>query len=393
MARRRFQDPKPTIVGNFWYLLVWQNTPGDVRKRERIQLAPATTPEREVLRIAAERLRPLNQGVITAGSAVNFMHFVEDTYEKTGLPLLASSVQPTYKGAIRKHLKPVFASYALRDMTPVALQAYFSGLHKKGVAYPTIVKVRDALSSVLRSAVEYKYLERNPLENLKLPKDKRGKRAKPWITPQQFFQMLDLIAEPYQTMVHTAVFTGLRVSELAALKWHCIHKDSITIEQRYCRGDWSCTKSDASAATIAVEPKLIERILRMKKLTVPVRAGRAVRQCKLVKQDGPDDLVFQSVYKGTTLNDGNILRRHIKPAAELLKLKKVSWHVLRRSYGTWMVQAGADPKSVQGQMRHSRIGTTMDIYAQFVPEGQRKAVGQLAAYVEQNVPNVPLVFQ
>jgi hypothetical protein len=58
-----------------------------------------------------------------------------------------------------------------------------------------------------------------------------------------------------------------------------------------------------------------------------------------------------------------------------------------------MVQAGANPKSVQGQMRHSRIGTTMDIYAQFVPEGQRKAVNQLANYVEQNVPNVPLVFQ
>jgi hypothetical protein len=38
-----------------------------------------------------------------------------------------------------------------------------------------------------------------------------------------------------------------------------------------------------------------------------------------------------------------------------------------------MVQAGADPKSVQGQMRHSRISTTMDISAQFVPEGQRRS--------------------
>src|ERR1700731_4435213 len=87
MARRRFQDPKPVKVGHFWYLLIWQNTPGAARKRQRIQLAPATMPEREVLKIAAERLRPINQGVITAGSAVNFMHFVTDTYEKTALPL------------------------------------------------------------------------------------------------------------------------------------------------------------------------------------------------------------------------------------------------------------------------------------------------------------------
>ena len=41
-----------------------------------------------------------------------------------------------------------------------------------------------------------------------------------------------------------------------------------------------------------------------------------------------------------------------------------------------MIEAGANPKDVQGQMRHSRIQTTLDIYAQFVPESQRRAVEQ-----------------
>jgi site-specific recombinase XerD len=50
-----------------------------------------------------------------------------------------------------------------------------------------------------------------------------------------------------------------------------------------------------------------------------------------------------------------------------------------------MVQAGADPKSVQGQMRHSRISTTMDIYAQFVPEGQRRAVEQMNEYAKRSI--------
>src|SRR5207248_5522499 len=106
MARRRFQDPKPRIQGNFWYLLVWQNTPGVQRKRERIKLAPASTPEREVLKIAAEKIRLLNRGLITVGSAVNFLTYVEDTYNSTALPLLAKHVQSTYSGMIRKHLEP-----------------------------------------------------------------------------------------------------------------------------------------------------------------------------------------------------------------------------------------------------------------------------------------------
>jgi integrase len=50
-----------------------------------------------------------------------------------------------------------------------------------------------------------------------------------------------------------------------------------------------------------------------------------------------------------------------------------------------MVAAGADPKSVQGQMRHSRISTTLDIYAHIVPDGQKKAAAKLTEYVAEQV--------
>jgi integrase len=41
--------------------------------------------------------------------------------------------------------------------------------------------------------------------------------------------------------------------------------------------------------------------------------------------------------------------------------------------------AGADVKDAQAQMRHSRASTTLDIYQQFVPESQQKAVDRLTA--------------
>jgi hypothetical protein len=37
----------------------------------------------------------------------------------------------------------------------------------------------------------------------------------------------------------------------------------------------------------------------------------------------------------------------------------------------------ADVKDAQAQMRHSRVSTTLDVYMQFVPESQRKAVDRL----------------
>jgi len=63
----------------------------------------------------------------------------------------------------------------------------------------------------------------------------------------------------------------------------------------------------------------------------------------------------------------------------------VNWRSLRTSYATWLIEAGATPKDVQGQMRHSRIATTMDIYAQFVPESQQRAISKMTAMVEQRL--------
>jgi hypothetical protein len=57
-------------------------------------------------------------------------------------------------------------------------------------------------------------------------------------------------------------------------------------------------------------------------------------------------------------------RRHIKqPSACKISLPWINCRCLRTSHATWMVEAGANPKDVQGQMRHSRVSTTMDIYA------------------------------
>jgi integrase len=161
--------------------------------------------------------------------------------------------------------------------------------------------------------------------------------------------------------------------------------DSITIDERYCRGDWSQPKSDASNATIGVDRCVIERIHRLKLLTVEVRAGSAIRKHKLVKSDGPDDLVFQSVRDGKPLRDNNILSRFIKPAGRKLGFGFVNWLSLRTSRATWMIEAGANPKDVQGQMRHSRIQTTLDIYAQFVPESQRRAVEKTSQMVATRI--------
>ncbi len=393
---RRYQRPKPKREGNFWYVRIWEDVFIDgvlTRHRKRVKLGLASLGQRQAQKLADEQLAPINAGLITLGSATNFTTYVNNEYKLRYLPKRAKPVQDCYASMIDNHLIPAFGRLALRELTPRTLQGYLAN-RAGGAEFPTLLKIRDTLSSILRSAIHGRFLTTNPMDGLELPPDKRPRRRKPTISPEEFHSLMELIPEPYATAVFVCVWTGLRVSELFALKWRCIHADSITIEERFCRGDWAAPKTDESAAPIAVDPEVIARIHRLKTLTIQIRAGLAVRKYPAVKASGPDDLVFQSPQDGKPLRDNNVLPRFIKPARLKLGIKVVNWQVLRRSYCTWMIAAGVDPKSAQRQMRHTRSATTMDIYAQSLPAGQHRAVEQLSKFVKNAIPkSVPQLVQ
>jgi integrase len=382
MAKRRFQNPKLELRGDWWTIRVWVDVVENGRVRrsyKRVRVAPASMAQREAQKVVAEYMQPLNRSAAGVLSATNFKWYVEKTYIPLEMPLLAKSTQERYQGVIEHYLIPSFGSMCLRDLTPQVLQQYLSGLATSKLAHGSRAKIRTVLGAIFRTATnKYHLLVTNPMEGLSLPPERTGRRrSKPYLTPSQFNRLLGATPEPYASMVYVAIYTGLRVSELAGLKWNDVGEDTLTVDERYCRGDWGAPKTESSNATIPVNRSVIERIHRLKQLTIEVRAGRAVRKHRLVKSSGPEDLVFQSVRDGKPIRDNNVLTRFIKPAARIVGLPWANWRCLRTSHATWLKMVGADVKDVQGQLRHSRASTTLDIYQQFVPESQRQAVDRL----------------
>ena len=356
MARRRYQQPTPFREGKWWWIRVRKDEFRDGKPQrilKRVKVAPVATSAREVQKIANEMLRPMNQGLESVGSATPFGTYIETIYRPTVLPLLASSTRKNYNGILRKSLVPFFGDFALRDLNTITLQKYFSGLP---ASHSSAMKIKDALSSVLGSAVRFQMLVRNPIEGIQIPLPRTGKRAKPHITPEQFELLVDTLAEPYATMVYVCVMSGLRVSELIGLKWDDVLPDALVIDERFCRGDWGCPKTSGSGATIGVDPQVIARIHRLKGMEVTINWGGkgATKTFKVIRSDGPGDLVFQSLRSGGPMSDHNILSGHIKPAASRARAGLVNWQVFRRSYATWLVAAEPTRKSVQAQMRHAQ---------------------------------------
>lgn len=282
MARRRFQDPTPSRKGNWWWINVWQdefNEGRRTRKRKRVKVCPAETPEREARKIASEMLRPMNQGLQTIGSATRFAEYVNGTYRPTVLPLMATTTRASYEGTLRKYLLPVFEEMPLRDMNALALQKYFSGLATSTLGPHTVLKIKEVLSAVLGSAVRYDLLTRNPLLAVQIPRSKvvNKRRTKPHITPEEFERLVECVEEPYSTMIYTAVFSGLRVSELIGLKWEDVSDDALTVDERFCRGDWSVTKTSGSSTTIGVPSSVVARIHRLKSMEAEINWAERVQ--------------------------------------------------------------------------------------------------------------------
>ncbi len=73
-----------------------------------------------------------------------------------------------------------------------------------------------------------------------------------------------------------------------------------------------------------------------------------------------------------------ILKDHIQPAAEKLKLPHVGWHSFRHSYRAWIGGGEATLSQQKDMMRHADIGTTAG-YGGTPVEDMRPLVKAVAA--------------
>ena len=83
---------------------------------------------------------------------------------------------------------------------------------------------------------------------LPAPDRKRPKRERRILTDEQFQVLVGAVAPDVRLMIVVAVTTGMRISEILALKWKCVDLDGSTVrvEKRYYRGDTDEPKTEGS---------------------------------------------------------------------------------------------------------------------------------------------------
>ena len=234
----------------------------------------------------------------------------------------------------------------------------------------------------LRMAVKWGLINRNVADGVDPPRIKKTD-MKTWDEHEVHILLDNAKDSPYYALFYIALYTGMRRSELLALRWKDI---DFIYSQIYVnrslhhlkdgRYVFTAPKSERSRRTIALPPSafLVLSEYRKQKETEALMIETQIKD---------SDLVFCNI-DGTPWRPNTITRTWSIMAAKT-GVSVIRLHDARPTHASLMLKQGIHPKVVQERLGHSSITMTLDIYSHVAPGLQEAAAKRFDDIVSSKV--------
>ena len=288
------------------------------------------------------------------------------------------ATKTVYKNFLARWVKPVWGSLNIRSVRTTAIEKWLHQLKRADgdpLAPATKAKIRNVMSVLFNHALRYEWLEQSKNPILLVRQGAKRQSIPECLEAEELSALLSHLSDCFRVMVLLDAATGLRRSELLALKWEDIDFERLQINvQRsiYMNVVGHC-KTEASRRPVPLDMTLAAALWTWKQ-------DSAYRR--------PDDWVFASPHsRGRNPYWPDILlSRVVRPAAARAGIQKhITWHTFRRSFATMLMANGENVKVVQELLRHANCRCTLEIYSQARLEAKRDAQHRV---VEMIVPQM-----
>lgn len=284
------------------------------------------------------------------------------------------------------HIAPLIGGTLLSKLTVPLVRDFEDRLRKDGRSAVLTKKILTSLGSILADANERGLASRNPVRDIRSGRKGRDRRAErrqkgrievgvDIPTREEIRALVAGLEDHWRALLTTAVFTGMRSSELRGLRWQDVDlkRNLIHVRQRVDEyGQIGPPKSEAGARTIPVPPQvtvaLKEQRLRQPKGVEIVFAnpeGKPRSHTNLIDRG----LVPAMIRSGVTSDTGRV----DDDGQPVLAAKYTGMHSLRHFYASWCINRkedgglGLPAKMVQERLGHASIVMTMDVYGHLFP--------------------------
>jgi integrase len=324
----------------------------------------------------SELLHQLDTGTFMQTSKTTVAEYFKRWLADYVKPNLSPRTFEGYASIITQHLIPSFGNIPLTQLRGSHLQKYYADKvtngrcdGKGGLSNQSVRHHHMVLHKALQIAVKWGLVVRNVADGIDIPRA-RHIEMQTWDEAELNKFLEAAKSTPYYALFYTALFTGMRRSELLALRWQDI---DLIYSQIYVNlsmhqikdGSFIFTapKTDKSRRTIALTPSTFL-------VLESYRKAREV-ECKMLGvtlQDG--DLVFSTL--GKPLRP-NTITRAWGILASKAGVKVIRLHDARHTHASLMLKQGIHPKFVQERLGHSTISITLDTYSHVAPGLQEAA--------------------
>lgn len=256
------------------------------------------------------------------------------------------STYQKYEGIVRNHIKPhPIARIDIIQLSTKSIYDFSEQLYyDKQISAKTINDILVVLGLGLKNA--------NELYDIPVPKIKYLKTNQKAIRVLSFEEQQKLECFLYQNMnsyklgILIALYTGVRLGELCALKWEDINEGTIKIN------------------------KTVQRIKCGKKTELRTTLPKTKSSERIIPTPGFLNTLFKQFNSsGTVLKNRNgkmveprLMQMTFEKYIDECGLPKTNFHALRHTFATRCVEAGFDIKSLSEILGHSDVKTTLNRY-------------------------------
>jgi integrase len=308
-----------------------------------------------------------------------------------------------YQQHLDLHIEPFLGNIKLSELSTPMVRDFEDRLSadKANLRSPGLVrKVRGSLGAILSDAQERGLVARNVVRELR-SRRRRGKESRAERRqkgklkvgvdiplPDEIKAIIDAVDGKWRPFFLTAIFTGLRASELRGLRWADVDlkKRELHVTQRAdCYQEIGAPKSEAGHRTVPLTPKLVTILTEWKLacpkgdlgLVFPNGDGKIEWHANIINRAWIPIQITAGVAAHLKGPDGKLMRDD--DGKPVLQAKYTGLHALRHFYASWCINRKADgglelpAKVVQERLGHSSITVTLDTYGHLFPRGDDSA--------------------
>jgi integrase len=237
----------------------------------------------------------------------------------------------------------------------------------------TLAKHLRQLGACLQAAVTEGLAAENPVRRLHKTARPRVQKQRPaYYTNVELARLWPELANRplFLALCRTAVATGMRFGELAALRWtDCdLLNRELHISRTFTLGIGETSPKSGEGRTVDLTPQ-----------------AAIVLEDWYRESGGGDGLVFPREWGAEHLASGDVLAPVLYPALERAGVSRVGergrkrdFHSFRHTFARIALESGAEITWVQKQLGHSSITLTVDTYGSWARSAEKSQAERLA---------------